>query len=83
MVRYCCARSGIRSRHWKNGCVSRPYWFCRSGLHFCGADGCHLQKREAVVSGEALGFLQHEGQFEIFLAAGVLSVGSFGLCGRA
>ena len=57
--------------------------FAGTDCIFCGADGCHLPKREAVVSGEALGLLQHEGQFEFFLAAGILSAGRFGLCGRA
>lgn len=46
----------------------------------CGVDGCCLSECEAVFSGETLGFVQYKGKFEFFVAAGILSAGSFRLC---
>ena len=53
---------------------------CRNGQHIMRIDGCCLSECEAVFSGETLGFVQYKGKFEFFVAAGILSAGSFRLC---
>ena len=54
--------------------------FAGTDSTLCGVDGCCLSECEAVFSGETLGFVQYKGKFEFFVAAGILSAGSFRLC---
>ena len=54
--------------------------FAGTDSTLCGVDGCCLSECEAVFSGKTLGFVQYKGKFEFFVAAGILSAGSFRLC---